>query len=113
MYLITKKEKDVDGIKIGNNEVLMWDTDINYQPNGYPVLPNKNVAFPINEVNIFEIETIPSEIVEMAHCYTQEIGFYENPDFIAPNNEFGVANEIYNEIKQSIVNEIVKEVRGQ
>ncbi len=37
--------------------------------------------------NFIEIEEVPNEIVPYKYCYTEEKGFYENPNWVEPEVE--------------------------
>lgn len=88
MYLIISKS---------DRSVLGFDSEIRYQENGYPVLVNENIAFVSEDVDVIEAENIPDDLENDKYCYAERLGFYENPDYVKPN-EYGLPEEIYEEI---------------
>lgn len=123
MIIITDKEKNIISFiandttdkpapneavtKTGNSNLGAWS-------NGYPVLIEENVAFPPETVNIYqnvevsdEVKTNPSK-----YCYTEEKGFYVNPDYVEPDptNTYGIPDELFNQIKSDYREQIAQEV---
>ena len=72
MFIITNKKKNI--VVDTGNEVTYWD-------NGYPVIVEKDVAFVKEDVNVFEVNELPEDFEQGKYCYTEEKGFYVNPDY--------------------------------
>ena len=88
MYVITVKESNVVAA-IGNG--------LAYQSNGYPVLTEKNIAYVPEHFAVNEVAEVPDGIEEHKYCYTQENGFYKNPNYTEPN-PYGIPDEVVNRI---------------
>lgn len=99
-YLITNKE---------TNEVMRWGDKLDYLSNGYPRLIDENVAFVANMVNVHEVESVPVEVSSLKYCYTEEQGFYENPNYVEPN-PYGIPDELLQQIQDDTAAQIVQEV---
>ena len=99
MFLITSKK---------DNSVLNCDTELEYMENGYPKLLNENIIFPVNFVNIFNIDKIPEEVITnlSKYCYTEENGFYENPNYEEPN-KYGINNELLQQIQDDMLVDLI------
>ena len=79
-YIITIKDNEEQ-----KHAILDWDTKLDYMPNGYPRLVNKNIAFPTEMVFVNEYNgEIPVEVIPSKYCYTAEDGFYKNPNWHEP-----------------------------
>ena len=103
MFIITNKEKSI--VVDTGNEVTYWD-------NGYPVIVEKDVAFVKEDVNVFEITELPEDFKQGKYCYTEEKGFYINPDYVEPDstNTYGIPDEIFYAIKEQAIAEVQQEV---
>lgn len=81
--------------KTGNSNLGVWS-------NGYPVLIEENIAFPTDSVNIYQNIAVSEEIKnnQYKYCYTEEQGFYENPNYVEPDptNTYGIPDETYHAI---------------
>lgn len=88
MYIITNKR---DNVILGMGERL------GYMSNGYPRLLDKNIAFVTEQVNVNEVENVPSEVSVDKYCYTTEKGFYINPGWVEkdPSNIYDIPDEVY------------------
>lgn len=93
--------------KTGNSNLGAWS-------NGYPVLIEENTAFPPETVNIYQNVEVSDEIKSnlSKYCYTEEQGFYENPNYVEPDatNTYGIPDELFNQIKADYREQIAKEV---
>lgn len=48
-------------------------------------LDDHNIAYaPDEQINIYEVESVAEEISERKYCYTEEQGFYKNPNYREP-----------------------------
>lgn len=99
MFIITNKE---------GNEVLMMGAKLDHMENGYPRLIEENVAFVTEQVDVHEIETVPEEVTAGKYCYTEEEGFYVNPNWREPN-PYGVSDEQYNAIIDDYTASLIEE----
>lgn len=72
MYLICNKE---------DNRIFETGQELDYLSNGYPRLIDKNIAFPTEMVNVYEVAEIPENVEAEKYCYTEEKGFYENENY--------------------------------
>ena len=80
MYIITVKDNEEQ-----LNAILNWDMELDHLDNGYPKLVNKNIAFPSHMVNVYEYkDDIPDYVIPSKYCYTEEKGFYLNPNWVEP-----------------------------
>lgn len=105
MFIITNKEKSI--VVDTGNEVTYWD-------NGYPVIVEKDVAFVKEDVNVFEVNELPEDFKQGNYCYTEEKGFYVNPDYVEPDstNTYGIPDEVLAKIRQDTLDSIVSEVNA-
>lgn len=89
MYVITENESNI---------VLGKGGRLDYMSNGYPMLVEENTAYPTDMVTVHKLEDIPQEITsDNKYCYTEEKGFYLNPNYEEPN-EYGIPNDLLNSI---------------
>lgn len=85
-----------------------------YWDNGYPIITDTNgidCAYPSDLVVMYKNITIPEGVQQSRYCYTEEKGFYENPDYEEPEepdptNTFGIPDEVYHTIKEQAVVEV-------
>ncbi|NBH61561.1 hypothetical protein D1155_07855 [Anaerotruncus sp. 80] len=82
-----------------------FDTEVEYMRNGYPRLVNKDIAFVADDIEVFTGVDIPENVVAGKYCYTEEDGFYLNPDYEEPN-PYGLTDEQYNEIVDSVIAQV-------
>ena len=102
MYLILDKT---------SHTVWNYDTEMEYQANGYPCLLNEKGPTPDGGVDVKEVTELPEYVEPMKYCYTEEDGFYENPNYIEPpENPYGIPDELVEQIKNNTVEEIRQEV---
>jgi hypothetical protein len=101
MFLITD---------INTDSVIDWSEKETYGPEGYPMVEEKNLAFPYWIVKTYTVDEIPEEVVPYKWCYTEEQGFFLDPSFEEPNNSHGISNELYNTIRDEAVAQIESEV---
>lgn len=103
MYVITSKK---------NNIVLGYGKEMAIQENGYPLLIEEKQSFVDTMVDIHEVESIPTDIIDKSYTYTEEEGFVEVvlPKPSEPNNPYGLSNDLYNTVEQGVVDKIEKGV---
>lgn len=100
MVIITRKETD-SIIDIGN--------ELQYLENGYPLLVDRQVYFSIDDVNVYEVDSVPEEVTPSKYCYTEERAFYLNPNYIEPN-PYGISDELVEQIEADYRERLAKEV---
>ena len=72
MYILTDKD----------NIIIHISETLNYQENGNPLVDNDTLAIAkVLVENVYENVEVPEEIVASKYCYTQEQGFYKNPNY--------------------------------
>lgn len=73
MYILTDKQ----------NSIIAISKTLNYQNNGNPLVYNNTLAITSALVaNIYEKnENIDEKYNSFKYCYTEEKGFYENPNW--------------------------------
>lgn len=91
-----------------DNSFINSDTKLRYWSNGYPFLINKKMGFVLDEVSVYEVQEIPSEVEPYKYCYTEEKGFYLNPNWVEPDptNTYGIPDEVYHAIIDDYTAEI-------
>lgn len=92
MYIIVRKE---------DNTISGIGKFLDYLDNGYPRLVEEDIAFVSEQVNVFEVDSIPAEVIPAKYCYTEAEGFYINPNWKEPNpdNTYeGVSDEVFEQI---------------
>lgn len=99
MYLIIVKE---------DNRIMAMGKTLDYMSNGYPRLVEENVAFVKEDVDVHEVESVPSEVIPEKYCYTEAEGFYINPNWVEPDptNTYGIPDGTYH----AIINDLTSEV---
>lgn len=98
MYLIISK----------TNCIISGISDnISYLPNGYPLLPERNVAFATDEFETIEVEAIPTDVIEEKYCYEPSKGFFLNKDYSEPN-PYGLTEMIYTRIIDDYTDELIE-----
>lgn len=86
-----------------------------YWDNGYPIITDLNgmdCAYPNDVHDFFDVGSIPEDYVSGKYCYTEEKGFYPNPDYVEPDptNTFGIPDDVYRAIKNQAIAEVQKGV---
>lgn len=90
------------------------------QENGYPVMQKLDgtlAAYVLDQVDLYQGLSVPEQIQELKYCYTPLFGFYENLDYIEPEepdstNTYGIPDEMYYKIKEQAVQEVRQEVQN-
>lgn len=102
MYLIIVKE---------DNRIIAMGKALDYMSNGYPRLVNENVAFVKEDVDVHEVESVPSEVIPEKYCYTEADGFYINPNYVEPDatNTYGIPDETYHQILDDYTMQLIEE----
>lgn len=94
-----------------------WGEDLhkeepNFDPNFYKnvVQFDERSGYGIANQQLYELTEVPEDITEPYYrwCYTEEKGFYKNPEYIEPNNEFGIDNDTYNQVIDNYTLELVE-----
>lgn len=63
MVVITSKQE---------NKVFGFGNQLEYLPNGYPVIVDKGVGFALSDINIYEdVQSVPEEVV-IGNTYTPQ-----------------------------------------
>lgn len=86
-----------------------------YWDNGYPIITDSNgndCAYPDVLFDFFDVEAVPEDYVPNKYCYTEEKGFYLNPDYVEPEagNTFGIPDDVYRAIKNQAIQEVQDEL---
>ena len=100
MIIITDKQ---------THQIIEVGNEIQYMENGYPLLVDKQVYFSVEDVDVYESDSEPEDVSPSKYCYTEEAGFYLNPDYEEPN-PYGIPDELVEQIKYDTVEEIRQEV---
>lgn len=101
MFVIVEKDKNVC---VNSGKTLKpW-------ANGYPSIDGI-LAYPSELYSSFSVETLPEGEIKK-YCYTEEMGFYENPNYVEPDptNTYGIPDEIFYAIKEQAIAEVQQEV---
>lgn len=99
LYILNRKE---------DNAMLCFGTSLSYLDNGYPFFVNENIAFPINEVNVYEVAELPQEVEAEKWCYTEADGFYPNPNYREPSAYDLAPQEVVDAIIDEYTNELIE-----
>lgn len=75
MFLITSKN---------DKRITDISETIGYETNGNIILDNGTQIGCFREVDVHEVAEIPEEVCTEKYCYTEEKGFYENPNYQEP-----------------------------
>lgn len=103
MFVIVEKDKNVC---VNSGKTLKpW-------ANGYPSIDGI-LAYPSELYSSFSVETLPEGEIKK-YCYTEEMGFYENPNYVEPDptNTYGIPDEVLAQIRQDTLDSIVSEVNA-
>lgn len=76
MFIITDKE---------SNAFQHACENLTYWNNGYPFDPDTKMAFVVDNVFVYEAESVPEYAVPEQCCFTLEDGFYPNPNYREPD----------------------------
>ena len=79
MFIVTDKNTNV--VKGHSKTVHYWS-------NGYPVLDDIPCAYIKDNVNVYEVATVPDGILPNKYCYTETDGFTLNPEWIEPEEPY-------------------------
>lgn len=97
MNIITDK-KDNSVIFISNK---ILEEDIYYYPQ-----ENNFIYFKKEFTNNYILNEVPDYIELYKYCYTDENGFYENPNYEEPN-KYGINNELLQQIQDDILADLI------
>lgn len=75
-----------------DDRVLGFGNQLDYLENGYPHLVEEDTSYPVNFVNVFEVEEMPENYVEGKYFYTEAEGFKEDPNWEPPTNQDDVVD---------------------
>lgn len=103
MFIVCQKEKNI---------VFGFGENLSYLDNGYIWLVDEDRAWPNTDSYVVEIETIPEYVKIEKYCYTEEKGFYVNPDYVEPDptNTYGIPDDLFNQIKADYREQLASEV---
>lgn len=77
MFVITRnKDNVIEGL---SSTVTTLETDY--------IKTDKNVVMNPKNVALYDIDNLPVSIERIKYCYTEEKGFYVNPDWVEPEVE--------------------------
>ena len=77
MFVITRsKDNVIEGL---SSTVTTLETDY--------IKTDRNVVMNPKNVTLHEIDNLPVNIERIKYCYTEEKGFYVNPDWVEPEVE--------------------------
>lgn len=96
-------------------EVITIGTLKEYWDNGYPIITDMNgidCAYPTGLTVMHDVGSIPEEVAPFKYCYTEADGFYKNPNYEEPNNDYGIPNDLYDTIRNEAVEQIQSEVNS-
>lgn len=93
------------------HEIMAIGTLKEYWDNGYPIITDENgndVAYPTGFTTMYENVDVPEHVIAFRFCYDPESGFYENPNWVAPDpsNSFGLPDDVYQQIKNQAITEV-------
>lgn len=76
---------------------------------GYTRIDDCRFIVKASGYNFHEVEEVPSGVVAYEYCYTEERGFYENPNWVEPEPSITVTDEqrdmVVDEIRQGVISE--------
>lgn len=98
MYVITNKRNEI--ISSGS-ACEIFPINGNYIVDG--------IQFIKDEVNVNEVESIPNYCEEFKYCYTEEKGFYPNPNYHEPTVYDRVNPSDVLEIEANYTSQLIKE----
>nr|DAW07867.1 MAG TPA: hypothetical protein [Caudoviricetes sp.] len=72
-----------------NKPVVEFYTEsLQTQSNGNYFIPERNIAIPPHLCEMIEVDSFPDDIEPTKYCYTEEKGFYVNPDWKEPEKYY-------------------------
>jgi len=97
MYILTDKNKE------NENAIMHISETLNTQEGtGYYLIKNDSIAIPSEFVKgTFEVQEVPANVEEQKYCYTEENGFYKNPNYrvyYSTEDRLQMLEEMMNEI---------------
>ena len=103
MVVITSKQE---------NKVFGFGNQLEYLPNGYPVIVDKGVGFALSDIHISEdVHSVPEGVLIGKYLYTPKEGFYIDPNYTEPDqNPWGLPPELVDEIQTDYREKLAKEV---
>lgn len=80
MYILTNSSKENENAIVHISETLNRQVG-----NNYYLINNDSIAIPPQFVkDVFEVEEIPEGVEAEKYCYTENEGFYKNPNYVEP-----------------------------
>lgn len=97
-------------IIIDKNDNFVIDVGIavDYLPNGYPRIVERNISFDNNSFNAVEVDNLPNDFEPFKYCYTEADGFYTNPNWHEPSAYDLAPTEVVNAIIDEYTNELIE-----
>lgn len=96
MWVITNKE---DSAIFGFSDV------IEQHDSGYSKLNDLGIVIKESDWRVYSVQEIPEEVIPGKYCYTEEKGFYENPNWVEPV-EPDPTEEILQNYRESLAREV-------
>lgn len=78
MYVITSKE---------DNSIFYITKAMKEKELGYKEIVGFGFCIKVSDWGVFEVEEITENVTPGKYCYTEEKGFYENPNWVEPEIE--------------------------
>lgn len=67
-----------------DHRIIHISNDLGYQNNGNYLIYGGTLAIPPVICDMAEVESVPEGVEPERWCYTTEAGFYENPNWVEP-----------------------------
>ena len=78
MYVITNKE---------DNSIFYIAEAMKEKELDYKEIVDFGFCIKVSDWGVFEVDEIPENVIPGKYCYTEEKGFYENPNWVEPEVE--------------------------
>lgn len=103
ILITTKRSNEIVEMASDSNE---GKSNLAYLPNGYPMIVSLDIAWIAEEVDVFQGVDVDDGVEKYKYCYTEEKGFYENPNWLEPEEPIEHAKYTLDEAAAIIASEV-------
>lgn len=97
MWVITNKE---------DNAIFGFSNLIEQYDSGYSKINDLGFIIKESDWGVYSVQEIPEGVVSGKYCYTSALGFYENPNWIEPEEPIEPAKYTLDEAAAIIASEV-------
>lgn len=84
---------------------------VEYDERNFPkfTVDGMDFCYAVPPHEVFKVAEVPAEVKPIEYCYSEESGFYKNPNYIEPSG-YGIPEELVEQIKTDAIAEVEEAV---